>query len=63
MINSEQIRFHQKRGVETEEKNLSQAHLLWMEGNSPDEILFEIGLIYASNFGVGAGVTLLTVRF
>jgi len=53
VINSEQIRFHQKRRVEAEEGPLSQVRaFICPEGNS--EYYLE------SDFGVRTGLTLLT---
>jgi len=36
MVNSEEIRFHQKGRVEAEEEPLSQARVICPEENSPD---------------------------
>jgi len=64
VVNSEQIRFHQKGQVETEERPLSQSRIfICSEKNSLGGVLFEVRLIQASDFGVGARVTLLIVRF
>jgi len=62
-INSEQIRFQQKEWVEAEEGFLSQTRILIgsISGNLWAGMLFRIGL--TRDFRVGAGVTLLTVRF
>jgi len=62
MVNSEQIRFHQKGQVEIKEKISEPSARSYMpeKESSGWGCYFESG---SSNFGVGAGVILLTVRF
>jgi len=62
LVNNEQIRFHQKELVEAEEGSLCQVRLICPE-ESRVVMLFGVELTHASDFGFGAKLTLLTVRF
>jgi len=63
-VNSKQIRFHRKKCIEAEERPLSQcASLYARRGTLRVGVLFGVGLTHASDFGIRAMVTLLTVTF
>jgi len=61
MVNSEEIRFRRKD--EQKQDFWAKRSPLYGEELPGEDDIYKMGFIHASDFGIGAGATQLTVRF